>query len=87
MQTAPVEWGWKEICNFFRCTSHQARATVSQRTEHSDLSKLVDRRNNKRFDSNIAQIIQDNYLNDEIGRESSNRKDTRKSKDLGTVVT
>lgn len=86
MQTAPVEWGWKNIENFFRCTSHQARAAVIQRTEHSDLSKPIDSRGNKSFDSTTAQIIQDFYLDEEISRESSNTKDTRKPKGIGTVV-
>ena len=86
MQTAPVEWGWKKIQNFFGCTSYQAHTAVSQRTKHGDLSKPVDNRGNKPFDSNVAQTIQDFYLDDEISRESSNTKDTRKPKGVGTVV-
>jgi len=86
MQTAPVEWGWKKISNFFNCTSHQASAAVMQRTNYGDLSKPIETRGNKRFDLDHAQIIQDSYLDDEISRQSSNTKDTRKSKELGAVV-
>ncbi|CAF2956601.1 unnamed protein product [Rotaria sp. Silwood2] len=84
MQICPVEWGWKKIQRFFCCTFHQAYAVVSQRTEHGDLSKPVDSRGNNSFDSNVAQVIQDFYLDDEISRQSSSAKDTRTSKDLGT---
>ncbi|CAF1533579.1 unnamed protein product [Rotaria sordida] len=86
MQTCPVEWGWKKIERFFCCTSHQARAAVLQRTEHGNLSIPIDSRGNKSFDSNVAQIIQDFYLDDEISRQSSYTKDTRTPKDIGTVV-
>lgn len=86
MQTAPLEWGWKKIQNFFHCTSHQARHAILQRTKSDDLSKPVDGRGNKPFDPNIAQTVQDFYLEDEISRQSSNTKDSRKSKDFGTVV-
>ena len=86
MQTAPVEWGWKKIEQFFRCTSHQARLAVFQRTEHNDLSKPTDGRGNKPFDSGLAQTIQEFYLNEEISRQSSSTKDTRTPKDVGTVV-
>ena len=86
MQTTPNQWGWKKIQNFFNCTSHQARAAIIQRTKYGDLSKPTDKRGNKPFDPKIAQIIEDFYLDDEISRESSNTKDTRKPKGLGTVV-
>ncbi|CAF4238740.1 unnamed protein product, partial [Rotaria sordida] len=61
-------------------------AVVSQRTEHGDLSKSIDSRDNKSFDSNVAQVIQDFYLDDEISRELSYTKDTRTSKAVGIVV-
>ncbi|CAF4975031.1 unnamed protein product [Rotaria sp. Silwood1] len=86
MQIAPVEWGWKKIEKFFNCTSYQARAAVFQRTEEIDLSKPVDGRGRKPFDSKVAELIQDFYLDDEISRQSSYSKDTRISKELGTVV-
>lgn len=86
LQVAPIEWGWKKICNFFHCTSHQARAAILQRRQFGDFSKPVDRRGNKQCDPNVAQIIQDYYLDDEISRQSSNTKDTRKPKGAGTVV-
>jgi hypothetical protein len=86
MQTAPVEWGWKNIESFFNCTSHQARAAVIQRTTHGDLSKPVHSRGNKPFDSTTTQIIQDFYLDDEISRASSNTKDIRKPKGIGAVA-
>jgi hypothetical protein len=85
-QTAPVEWGWKKIEQFFRCTSHQARFAILQRTSHGDLSKPVDSRGNKPFDPALAQAIQDFYLCDEVSRQSSNTKDTRTPKNKGTVV-
>lgn len=86
LQTSPMEWGWKKIESFFRCTSHQARAAVLQRTEHSDLSRPVDGRGNKPFDSETAQLIQDFYLDDEVSRQSPSAKDTRTQKGLGSVV-
>ncbi len=85
-QVAPVEWGWKKIAQFFECTSHQGRMAVLQRTKYADLSKPIDRRGNKPFDHNVAQVIEDFYLTDEISCQSSNTKDTRTPKDHGTVV-
>ena len=86
MQTAPVEWGWKKIENFFRCSEHQARTVVLQRTSYGDLSKHTDGRGNKPFDSTTSQLIQDFYLDDGISRQSSNAKDTRQAKGVGTVT-
>ncbi|CAF4388945.1 unnamed protein product, partial [Rotaria magnacalcarata] len=86
MQTAPIEWGWKKIEKFFSGTCHQARSAILQRTGDSDLSKRVDGRGKKRFDFTTAQFIQDFYLDDEISRQSSYTKDTRKPKGIGTVV-
>jgi hypothetical protein len=86
MQTAPVEWGREKIEQFFHCTSHQARTAVFQRTAHGDFSEPVDNRGNKSFDTNVAQVIQDFYVDDEISRQSPNTKDTRTPKDIGTVV-
>jgi hypothetical protein len=86
MQIAPIEWGWKKIETFFNCTTHQARAAIFQRTKDSDLSKPVDGRGKKPFDSKVAEFIQEFYLDDEISRQSSYTKDTRTSKELGTVV-
>ena len=71
MQIAPVEWGWKKIEKFFSCTSHQARATISQKMEVNDLSKPVDGHGRKSFDSKTAGFIRDFYLDDEISRHSS----------------
>lgn len=86
IQTVPVEWGREKIEQFLHCTSYQARVAILQRTEHGDFSKPVDNRDNKSFDSNVAQIIQDFYVDDEISRQSSNTKDTRTPKDIGAVV-
>ena len=47
---------------------------------------LSDGRSNKPFGSGLAQTIQEFYLNEEISRQSSNTKDTRTPKDMGTVV-
>ncbi|CAF1541986.1 unnamed protein product [Adineta ricciae] len=69
-----------------QCTSHQARAAISQRTEHDDFSKPTDHRGNKSLDIKTQQTIQDFYLDDEISRQSPNTKDTRIAKDIGVVV-
>ncbi len=86
IQTAPIEWGREKIERYFQCTSHQARAAILQRTDHDDFSKPGHNRGNKSFDSNVAQVIRDFYVDDEISRQSSNTKDTRTPKDVGTVV-
>jgi hypothetical protein len=86
MRTAPMEWGREKIEQFFHCTSHQARVAILQRSPRGDFSKPVDDRGSKSFDSNIAQVIQDFYLDDEISRQSSNTKDTRTPKAIGAVV-
>ncbi|CAF3605644.1 unnamed protein product [Rotaria socialis] len=52
----------------------------------NDLSKRVDGRGNKLFDFKTAKFIQEFYLDDEISRQSSYTKDTRKPKSIGTVV-
>jgi hypothetical protein len=78
MQLSPIEWGWKKIQQYFQCTSHQARA--------ADLPKPIDGRGNLSFDTNVSQIVQDFYLDDEISCQSSSTKDTRRQKDVGTVV-
>jgi len=86
MQAAPLEWGWKKMQNFFRCTSHQARHAIIQRTNSGNLAKLVDNRGNKSLDCSVAEAVEDFYLDDEVSRQSSNTKDSRKSKNHGTVV-
>jgi hypothetical protein len=86
MHIAPMNWGWKRLGDFFDCTIHQARSAVLRRSENPDLLKPLDGRGNKPFNRQIADIIQNFYLDDEISRQSSNTKDTRKSKEFGAVV-
>jgi hypothetical protein len=87
LQTAPITWGWKKIERFFHCTVHQARQAISQRTHHGDFTKPMDERGNKALDPAVSQLVADFYLDDEISRQSSYTKDTRKlTKDTVVVI-
>ena len=86
MQIAPIEWGWKKIEKFFSCTLIKLVLQFCKELKMMIYQSQSIVEEKKPFDFKTAELIRNFYIDDAISRQSSYTKDTRISKELGTIV-
>ena len=72
----PHDWGRKKIEYFFACTEHQSKQAVLLRNTYDVLAKPLFFSGNKEIGQPIIEKVLKFYENDDISRQSSNKKDS-----------
>lgn len=74
MTMLPPAWGRDRIADWFDGTGHKARQSIQLREMNGILSLPTDRRGNNPLEEQVAMLVQEFYVDDEISIETSYKK-------------
>lgn len=71
----PPDWGRKKVEYFFGCTEHQSKQAIVLRDTYGVLARPLFFSGNKELKQAVIEEVLRFYENDDISRQSSNKKD------------